>query len=131
MVVPAFSQTTKTPANGTGGGGEQKRLERMTERLGLTEDQRNRLTRLWEKHREEGRAIRENENLSPEDRRGQLRALREQHRAEVAAILTPEQRKQMEAIRERVREARPERPKGPAGAEGSPGSRGPRPGPGA
>lgn len=82
----------------------------MTERLGLTKDQQQRLRGLMEKHWKEAQAIRENESLSREDRRAQIKTLRQQHRAEVASILTPEQKAKWEAARERIKEARPDKP---------------------
>ncbi len=108
VVAPVLAQTPKQPGPG-GPRDPQVRLERIAERLGLTEDQRQRMGRLMEKHSTEARAIRENEALSPEQRRDQLSTLRQQHRAEVSSILTPEQRAQWEAARERLREGRPER----------------------
>lgn len=112
-VTPAVANPSK-PSRPEGPHGDpEKRIERMTERLGLTKDQQQRLRGLMEKHWKEAQAIRQNENLSPEDRRAQMKTLRQQHRAEVASILTPEQKAKWEAARERIKEARPDKPERP------------------
>lgn len=112
FIMPALAENQKAPTpSGPGRGDPEARLQRLADRVGLSEDQRQRLSALMQKHLGEAKALRENAALSPEDRRAQLSALRQQHRAEVAALLTPEQRAAWEAARERMREARPERPR--------------------
>jgi Spy/CpxP family protein refolding chaperone len=96
----ALSLSAQNEPTKKGPGGERgAKMERMYEALGVSDEQKARLTALAEKHRAESEAIRSNEALAPEQKREQRQALRSAHQAEIASVLTPEQRTKMEQIR--------------------------------
>ncbi len=67
-------------------------LQRMTESLNLSEEQREKIRPILLDQAQQLRALREDKSLSPEDRRAKARALRRDTRLKVDQILTPEQK---------------------------------------
>ncbi len=91
-----------------GEGPQEKRLEELTEALGLTSEQRSAVEALFEERREAMRELHETlgEDATREEIRAQMASLREEYRDRLAEILTPEQQAQLEEMRnERHREA--------------------------
>lgn len=83
------------------GGGRGQNLERLSEELGLTADQKAKLGPIMKGQMEQMQALRKDESLSQEQRREKGRALREENQKAIAAILTPEQAKKFAEMRER------------------------------
>lgn len=102
---------------GRGGFSPEERMKRMTELLGLTEDQQAKIKAIMDKSAEANKALmaKGRENLTDEDKA----ALREsfgKQRDEINAVLTPEQQEKMKAAGQR------------RGGPGGPGGDRPRPG---
>jgi len=94
---------------------------RIAQELNLTEDQKARLNTLFDQHREQMGALRQDTSLTQEQRREKMRELRESMHTQMTGILTPEQQ-------EKFRELRQQRGKR-AGARGHGPGRGRGPGP--
>ena len=88
----------------------EQRVERMTTELKLTDDQKTKVTALFEEDAKKMRELRNDKNLTREDQREKFRAMRTESDSKLKQILTPEQ---WEKHQQR---ARPNRP--PGGAEG-------------
>jgi Spy/CpxP family protein refolding chaperone len=94
------------------GGGRDGRKHRrhhagkLAEKLGLTDAQRTQLQSINEQHREQVRAIAQNDSLTEEQKREQLRAVNQQHQEQIQGILTPEQQQRFRELRERRRDRR-------------------------
>jgi Spy/CpxP family protein refolding chaperone len=105
---------------GPGGRGPEERLKMMTEKLGLTQDQQDKIKAIQEKHAPEFKELmgKGRDNLTEADRT-KMRELMKTQMEEIAAVLTPEQK-------EKFKEMRPEggRPGGPGG-DRKPGERKP------
>ncbi|HYG99594.1 MAG TPA: hypothetical protein VD837_10720 [Terriglobales bacterium] len=88
------------PPSGTGSSAQRgrardsvaMRLERMSQRLGLTDDQKSRLTPILQNDFDQARAIRQDTSLTRDQRRAKLAELRQSTRAQIEPILTDEQR---------------------------------------
>ncbi|GEM_PF-6467677 len=79
------------------------------DQLDLSDEQRAELNRLREAHRAEMQAWREERaNLSPEQRREQMLERMERHREQVMNLLTDEQRRELEQMRQTWRQERRE-----------------------
>jgi Spy/CpxP family protein refolding chaperone len=89
----------------------ERRLARLTEKLGLTTEQQAQLRPIFATQAEEMKKI-DATPLTADQRREKMRALHKEDRARIAAILTPEQRA-------KFTEMRPKGPKGPR--DGQPG----------
>ncbi len=83
----------------------ERRLARLTEKLGLTTEQQAQLRPIFATQAEEMKKI-DATPLTADQRREKMRALHKEDRARIAAILTPEQRA-------KFTEMRPKGPKGP------------------
>lgn len=115
-------ERAERPERPAGGGGPAQRLEMMRERLGLTDAQVEQLKPIFAAEREETMAKRK-ELGKDADRaavREAMQAIREKYRPQIEAILTPEQREKVAAVRERG-------PGGPGG-QGGYGGEGKKPG---
>jgi len=80
---------------GQRGGGMQPdaQLNRLSEALTLTDDQKAKIKPILEAQYKERTAISENQSLSQEDRGAKMRELNTSTQAKVKAVLTPEQQK--------------------------------------
>lgn len=111
------------PGRGPGGPGgrfnasPEERVKRMTEQLGLTPEQAEKIKAIYEKSAEANKALREKgfQNLSEEERT-KMRESMKQTQDDVAAVLTPEQKKKMEELR--PQRGGPGGPGGPGGRRG-------------
>jgi Spy/CpxP family protein refolding chaperone len=79
---------------------------KLAERLGLTDAQRTQMQSINAAHRDQARAIAQNQSLTEEQRREQLRALNQQHQNQIQGLLTPEQQQKFRQMRDRRRDKR-------------------------
>jgi len=118
----ASAQTGEgTPAAGTGpvGGQHQmrgpgkagkfgpgERLNWISARLHLTDEQKAQIKPILDQEIQQMKAIRTDKSLSRDQRRGKTKALREETFTKIHALLTPEQQKKHEQMRQRAMEKR-------------------------
>jgi len=101
----------------------QRRMERLTTELKLTEDQQTKVKALLQKEGKEARELRDETSLTRDQRREKMRAIREDSQKELKSILSAEQFEKWQQIREQqVRERR-------AGGTDRPGEAAPAPAP--
>ena len=74
-------------------------LEKLAEKLNLTDAQKGQIKTIFQTERPKIKAIRENTTLTPEDKKEQLKAERKDMMSQVKAILTPDQLAQLKAMR--------------------------------
>ncbi len=88
------------PPGGRPGGGRmgnpEERLKMMTERLGLTQEQQDKIKAIYAKNADKTKALREKgfQNLS-DDEKKEMGELRKAEMEEVSAVLTDEQKKKL------------------------------------
>lgn len=104
----------------------EQHLQMLSQRLNLTEAQQTQIKQLIEKHRSEIDAI-NNEKLTQAERRQKLESLHQQMQSEMKSVLTPEQQKQFEQMRQNMGKGRHGRHghRGNAPAPPPPGEQGP------
>lgn len=86
------------------GKGEHKgqrgdRMQKLAEKLNLTDDQKAKIAPILKSAMESRKAIKEDGNLSDEQKREKMKALGADTKAKLSAILTPEQKKKMAELR--------------------------------
>ena len=91
----------KRPGGAGGAGGRfspEERLKRMTETLGLSQDQQDKLKAIFAKGADEMKALREKgrDNLTEEDKTKMKELFKSQMEA-ISAVLTPEQQEKQKA----------------------------------
>jgi Spy/CpxP family protein refolding chaperone len=106
---PMISRAQDERAERPGGPGArmnpEERLKTMTEKLGLSDEQQNKIKAIMDEGREKMKEFRD---LQPEERREKNRAFMQEQNAKIQAVLTPEQQ-------EKYKDLRPRREGGPAG----------------
>jgi len=85
----------------------EQRVERMNAELNLTEEQKTKVTALFEEDAKKMQELRGNKELTREEQREKFRAMRAQSESKLKQILTPEQ---WEKHQQRMRPARPPAP---------------------
>ena len=100
----------------------QQRVDRLATELKLSDDQKAKVTAMFEKEAKEGRELRDDKNLSRDERREKMRAMRQSQDKELKTILTTEQLEKYKQLREQMRERR-------QGGTGSSGAAAPAPKP--
>ncbi len=100
-----------------------ERLQRLSEALNLTDDQKAKIAPMLKEDQEKGRAIMTDSSLSREERRAKMMDLMKDSRARIRALLTPEQQQKFDAM---PRPGRGPRDRGAGG--GPPPGDGPPPG---
>ena len=114
----AADSTPKSRPDRPGGPGGSivERMQQMAEQLGLTDEQKEKIKAIYQEQGEKMRALREDQNISPEDKRAKFREMFEALEAKTKPILTPEQQEKMAKFRA-------QRPGGAPG-QGEPGGAG-------
>jgi len=105
------AEETNAPAKAPRHGppGAQQRVERMSSELKLTDDQKTKLSALFESEAKKMRELRNDTTLTKEERGEKFRAMRTENEAKLKQILTPEQ---LEKWQHHMRPARPAAPDG-------------------
>lgn len=92
------------------------RLQSLSSRLELTEEQKTRLRPILEAEAGDLRAVRMDTSISPEEQLLRYETVRNTYRERMNGVLTPDQQKQLDALRsqsrERVRETQGQKRKG-------------------
>lgn len=123
---PADGKPAGEHKRGPGGpGGEgrfgspEERLKKMTEHLGLTQEQQDKIKAIFAKTADELKALREKgrENLTEEDKAKFRDAMKAQFE-EISNVLTPEQKEKMKKAREERGGGEGHRRGGPGGKPG-------------
>lgn len=92
------------PRERGGRGGEMG--ARIAEKLGLTADQKARIQSITEGAKSQAKAIQGDSSLSQEQKRARLQELRTSVKSQIEAVLTPEQRAQIAAQKEKAQTQR-------------------------
>ncbi len=90
----------------------------MKEKLGLSDDQAEKIKQIHEDSREEMKKLKDDESLSREDKMAARKELHESTKAKVDAVLTTEQRKQADEMRKKGEQMRKEKREGEKGSKG-------------
>ncbi len=115
--APASNTEAAAPTgenNGPGGGGPgqgggqrrtpAERVEQMKTSLGLSDDQAQKITAVFEAQRPAMDALRNDQSLSQDQRREKMEAMRQTMDQQLSAILTPEQKTKWDEERAKMRE---------------------------
>ena len=90
-------------------------LQRMSERLNLTDDQKSQIKPLLEDRQKQVESLRADTSLSEDDRRAKMHTIMQDFHSKVSAVLTDEQKQKFEQMG-------PGRGRGRGGMRGQPGA---------
>ena len=85
---------------------DKERGEHMAKALGLTADQQAKMKELHKQERDAQKAIHEDTTLSKEQKQAKSRELRKNFEDQRRALMTPEQQKKADEMREKMKERR-------------------------
>ena len=88
------------------------RLEMLSEKLGLTADQKSKISPILDDERQSLRALHHNSALDKDAKRAKMEEIQKTHREQIRAVLTPEQQKKFDELKEERRH-KPEAPTAP------------------
>lgn len=81
------------------GGRAGHRLEKLTDTLNLTEEQKAQIKPITEAARAEAKATRENNALTPAEKRAKLKDIRQAAMGHIRSLLTAEQQQKLQELR--------------------------------
>lgn len=84
----------------------EKRMEKMTQELELTEKQQKEFEALFAEHKTEAKALREKHKPEREKQRAEMDAVKAEFEKDLAQILTPEQKVEFDALKKQRMEKR-------------------------
>ena len=112
LTLPSLSLADDKPEGKRPGGpggrpSPEERLKKMTETLGLSQDQQDKIKAIQEKNAPAMKELmaKGRENLTDEDRK-QFRELMKSQEEEIEAVLTPDQKEKQAALRKEIQQRR-------------------------
>ncbi len=100
---PATNDQTTTQSMGRHGhmrkADPAKRLEWMSKKLNLTDEQKTKLQPIFQDEFQQMKAVREDTSLSREQKRDKMKQIHETFHPQVMAVLTPDQQQKLEQMR--------------------------------
>ena len=96
-------QTDGTHAKRHGQPDPQRRVERLTKRLGLTSEQQSQLLPILSQQAEQMKALKSDTSLSDTDRRAKMREVRQASNTQIRSVLTDSQKQQYDAMLQQAR----------------------------
>ena len=97
--VFAEDEKPAPPNRRKAGGAPGDRLKAMSEKLSLTDEQKDKLKAIFEKNQPKMKELRADTALSQEDKRSKMAEIRKAEMEEIRALLTPEQQEKMKEMR--------------------------------
>ena len=82
------------------GGPGGDRLKMLSDKLGLTEEQKTKVKAILEDEMQKGKALREDKSLDRDAAHAKMQEIRKTHREQIRAVLTPEQQKKFDEMKE-------------------------------
>lgn len=107
--APAGSAATQPPGRGGHTPDPKQQLQRMSKQLQLTSDQQAKIGPILQQRAQQAQALRADNSLAPADRRAKMMSLVQDTEGQINAVLTPAQRDQWKAMREKAMERAEER----------------------
>ena len=120
--TPESAPNEGSPGGPAGGGAIQKRLENLSKQLNLTDEQKDKIGPLLRREGERIRDVRQNNSLTQGQAKRRIALIHRETNQHIAQVLTPEQNKQWQQMREERRAAHQGgqgRSGGPGGKQGS------------
>ena len=79
-------------------------VQMLSEKLGLTDDQKSKIKTILEEHHEQMQAVMKDQSLSREDRRNKMRSMHDAIHSKVEALLNDDQKKKLAAVEQEMRQ---------------------------
>jgi Spy/CpxP family protein refolding chaperone len=117
--APANPPEQRSPGQRAGGNVEN-RLENLSKRLNLTDEQKEKIRPILKREMERIQEVRDNSSLTQGQARQRIAAIRKNTRQHIAEVLTPEQKKLWQQTQQERRGVGPGGPEPPVGPQNPP-----------
>jgi protein CpxP len=91
-------------AQGTAQDAVKATLQKISEALNLTDDQKEKLRPILQEEVDKMKAVRDDTSLTPDQKKAKLREIHEAYRPKVNDVLTPEQQAKWQKMKEEAKE---------------------------
>lgn len=78
----------------------QAKLQELSSELNLTDDQKTQIKGIVQDEVQQLKAVHDDASLSPDQKKAKVTEIRQSHKSQMSSILTPEQQKKLETIKE-------------------------------
>ena len=85
----------------------QAKLQSLSSELNLTDDQKAQLKPILQDEVQQLKSVKDDASLSPDQKKAKVAEIRQSHKSQVSSILTPEQQKKFDAMKETIQETNP------------------------
>lgn len=85
----------------------QAKLQTLSSELNLTDDQKAQLKPILQDEAQQLKALHDDTSLSPDQKKAKVAEIRQSHKSQVSSILTPEQQKKLDSIKDTMQETNP------------------------
>ena len=106
LTPPSFAQFAAGAHRGLARAQGGKRMQKLADTLGLSDAQKAQLKPILQSAGQQARAIQADTSLTPQAKQAKLKDLRKSANKQMMAILTPDQRQKLKAMRQQQRAAK-------------------------
>lgn len=106
VATPSFAQFAAGGRLGQAHGQGGKRMQKLAASLGLTDAQKAQLKPILQNAGQQAKAIKADTSLTPQARQDKMKDLRKSTKQQMMAVLTPDQRQKLKAMRQQRRAAK-------------------------
>jgi Spy/CpxP family protein refolding chaperone len=78
----------------------QSELQQLSSELNLTDDQKSQIKGIVQDEVQQLKTVKDDASLSPDQKKAKVAEIRQSHKSQMSSILTPEQQKKLDAIKE-------------------------------
>jgi Spy/CpxP family protein refolding chaperone len=78
----------------------QAKLQELSSELNLTDDQKSQIKGIVQDEVQQLKTVHDDASLSPDQKKAKVAEIRQSHKSQMSSILTPEQQKKLDAIKE-------------------------------
>jgi periplasmic protein CpxP/Spy len=85
----------------------QARLQSLSSELNLTDEQKTQLKPILQDEAQQLKALHDDSSLSPDQKKAKVAEIRQSHKSQMSSILTPEQQKKLDSMKQGIQETNP------------------------
>ncbi len=98
--VAAQSDASQAPADTEARARVEARLQKLATELNLTDDQKNQLKPILQDEVKQLKTVRDDSSMSADQKKAKIAEIRQNSRSQMRSVLTPEQQKKLDAMKE-------------------------------
>src|SRR5215471_17099869 len=100
----AATQTDQAAADPETRAKVQAKLQELSSELNLTDDQKSQIKGIVQDEVQQLKTVKDDASLSPDQKKAKVAEIRQSHKSQMSSILTPEQQKKLDAMKETIQE---------------------------